>query len=180
MTYVCASAKPAIETVDALLAATVRIVEDERSRGQTADGSAAQLVGFVGVILAIDAVLGRDVLDHGISGAYSDLFVAFFAASLIALVLGAFTAIRGVLLPQVTLAFLRRDLTSLADGDAMLAEPIEIKRTLIRTYGEDLVSEEQRNDRKLAVVNRAALLLMLGVLLLACGGVILAVEHFWR
>ena len=174
------SAKPAIETVDALLAATVRIVEDKHSRGQTTDGRAAQLVGFVGVILAIDAAFGRDVLDHGISGAYADLFVAFFAASLSALVLGAFIAIRGVLLPQVTLAFMRRDLTSLADGDAMLAEPIEIKRTLIRTYGEDLVSEEQRNDRKLAVVNRAALLLMLGVLLLACGGVILAVEHFWR
>ena len=48
---------------------------------------------------------------------------------------------------------------------------------LIRTYGDELLSEEVRNNRKLDVVNRAALLLMIGVLELASEGGTLAVQH---
>jgi hypothetical protein len=169
--------QPDPETVDALLSATVRIIEDERSRGQTADTKAGQLVGFTGVILAIDVALGRDVFDHGISSAYSDVFVAFFIASLAALAAAAFVAIRGAMLPQATLAFRRRDVEGLADGDLVLADSVEMKRTLIRTYGKELVAEEQRNNRKLDVIQRAALLLMLGVLALTCEGATIAVDH---
>lgn len=166
---------PQPDTVDALLAATVRIVEDERNRGSTADSKAGQLVGFTGVILAIDASLGRDVFDHGISGFYSDLFVGFFVLSLLALVAAAYVAIRGVLRPQSTLAF--RDVPSLAEDDLVLADSIEIKRTLIRTYGRELSEEERRNNRKLEVIDAAALWLMLGVLALACAGATLAARH---
>jgi hypothetical protein len=42
---------------------------------------------------------------------------------------------------------------------------------------EELVSEEERNNRKLGVVSRAGLLLMIGVVALACEGGTLAVEH---
>ena len=59
----------------------------------------------------------------------------------------------------------------------VLAEAVEVKRMLIRTYGEELVSEEERNNRKLGVVNRAGLLLMIGVVALAGEGGILAIEH---
>lgn len=171
------SLQPESETVDALLAATVRIIEDERSRGETADTKAGQLVGFTGVILAIDAALGRDVFDHGISGSYSGVFVAFFAVSLLALVAAAYVAIRGVFLPQRTLAFRRKDVEGLADGDLVLADAIEIKRTLIRTYGQEVVSEEQRNNRKLDIVSRAGLLLLIAVLALAGEGGTLAVRQ---
>ena len=105
--------EPQPETVDALLAATVRAIEDERSRGDTADTKAGQLVGFTGVILAIDASLGRDVFDHGISGVYSDVFVGLFALSLLTLVMAAYVAIRGVLSPQETLASVERTLEGL-------------------------------------------------------------------
>jgi len=169
--------EPEPETVDALLAATVRVIEDERSRGDTADTKAGQLVGFIGVILAVDAALGRDVFDQGISGVYSDLFVGLFALSLASLVAGAFIAIRGLLRPQQTLALRRADVERFADGDLVLAESIEVKRTLIRTYGAELVAEEDRNNRKLSVVNRAGLLLMIGVFALAGEGATLAVEH---
>jgi hypothetical protein len=172
-----ASLQPQPETVDALLAAAVRVVEDERLRGGMADTKAGQLVGFTGVILAIDASLGRDVFDHGISGAYSDVFVAFFVVSLLALVVAVYVAIRGLLRPQETLAFRRADVQRLADDDLVLAESVEIKRVLIRTYGEELISEEQRNNRKLDVVNRAGLLLLVGVFALAAEGGTLAVEH---
>jgi hypothetical protein len=177
MTAHATALQPEPETVDTLLGATVRIIEDERSRGATADTKAGQLVGFTGVILAIDTALGRDVFDHGISGAYSDVFVAFFVVSLVILVVAAFVAIRGALLPQTTLAFRRRDVEGLADGDLVLADSVEIKRALIRTYGQELVTEEQRNDRKLEVLQRAGLLLMTGVLALACEGATLAVDQ---
>jgi hypothetical protein len=59
----------------------------------------------------------------------------------------------------------------------VLAEAVEVKRMLIRTYGEELVSEEERNNRKLGVVSRAGLLLMIGVAALACEGGTVAVEH---
>jgi len=79
--------------------------------------------------------------------------------------------------PQETLAFRRADVQWLADGDLVLAEAVEVKRMLIRTCGEELVSEEERNNRKLGVVSRAGLLLMIGVVTLACEGGILAVAH---
>ncbi len=110
-----ASFEPQPETVEALLSATVRVIEDERARGETADTKAGQLVGFTGVILAVEASLGSGVFEHGISGVYS--------------------------------------------------------------YCEELVSEEESNNRKLGVVNRAGLLLMVGVVALAGEGGILAVEH---
>lgn len=169
--------EPQPETVDALLSATVRVIEDERVRGETADTKAGQLVGFTGVILAVEASLGSDVFEHGISGAYSYAFVGLFAVSLFALVVAAYVAIRGLLSPQKTLAFRRADIQWLADGDLVLAEAVEVKRMLIRTYGEELVSEEERNSRKLGVVSRAGLLLMIGVVALAGEGGILAVEH---
>ena len=51
------------------------------------------------------------------------------------------------------------------------------RRMLIRTYGEELVSEEERNNRKLGIVSRAGLLLMIGVVALAGESGILAVAH---
>jgi hypothetical protein len=169
--------EPQPETVDALLSATVRVIEDERARGETADTKTGQLVGFTGVILAVEASLGSNVFDHEISGGYSYAFVALFAVSLLALAVAAFVAIRGLLSPQETLAFRRADVQWLADGDLVLAEAVEVKRMLIRTYGEELVSEEERNNRKLGVVSRAGLLLMIGVAALACEGGTVAVEH---
>jgi hypothetical protein len=168
---------PQPETVDALLSATVRVIEDERTRGETADTKTGQLVGFTGVILAVEASLGSDVFDHGISGGYSYAFVVLFAMSLLALAAAAFVAIRGLLRPQETLAFRRTDVNWFADGDLVLAESVEVKRMLIRTYGDELVSEEESNNRKLGVISRAGLLLMVGVVALACEGGILAVAH---
>jgi hypothetical protein len=86
------------------------------------------------------------------------------------LVAAAFVAIRRLLSPQETLAFRRTDVQWLADGDLVLSESVEVKRTLIRTYGKEFVSEEERNNRKLDVVSRAGLLLMIGVVALACEG----------
>jgi hypothetical protein len=97
--------------------------------------------------------------------------------SLLALAGAAFVAIRGLLSPQETLAFRRTEVQWLADGDLVLAEAVEVKRMLIRTYSDELVSEEERNNRKLNVVSRAGLLLMIGVVVLACEGGTLAVEH---
>ena len=139
--------EPQPETVDALLSATVRVIEDERARGETADTKTGQLVGFTGVILAVEASLGSNVFDHEISGGYSYAFVALFAVSLLALAAAAFVAIRGLLSPQKTLAFRRADVQWLADGDLVLAEAVEVKRMLIRTYGEELVSEEEWSGR---------------------------------
>lgn len=169
--------QPQPETVDALLSATVRVIEDERARGETADTKTGQLVGFTGVILAVEASLGSDVFEHGISGGYSYAFVGLLAVSLLALAGASFIAIRGLLSPQETLAFRRTDVQWLADGDLVLAEAIEVKRMLIRTYSDELVSEEERNNRKLDVVSRAGLLLMVGVVALACESGTLAIEH---
>jgi hypothetical protein len=169
--------EPQPETVEALLSATVRVVEDERARGETADTKTGQLVGFTGVILAVEASLGSAVFDHGISGGYSYAFVTLFAVSLLALAGAAYVAIRGLLSPQKTLAFRRADIQWLADGDLVLADAVEVKRMLIRTYGEELVSEEERNNRKLGVASRAGLLLMVGVVALAGEGGTLALEH---
>ena len=122
-----ASFEPQPETVEALLSATVRVIEDERARGEAADTKAGQLVGFTGVILAVEASLGSGVFDHGISGGYSYAFVTLFAVSLLA--------------------------------------------------WQELVSEEESNNRKLDVVSRAGLLLMIRVVALAGEGGTLAVEH---
>jgi len=118
--------QPQPETVDALLSATVRVIEDERARGETADTKTGQLVGFTGVILAVEASLGSAVFAHGISGAYSYAFVTLFAVSLLALAVAAYVAIRGLLSPQETLAFRRADVQWLADGDLVLAEAVEV------------------------------------------------------
>jgi hypothetical protein len=168
---------PEPETVEALLATTVRVVTDERSRGQAADTKAGQLVGFIGVILAIDASLGGDVFDNGITGAYGDIFACLFVISLFVLVAAAYVAIRGLLRPQGTLAFRSSEVKQLADNPLVQAEAVEIKRTLIRTYCDALVAEEETNNRKLDVVNRAGLLLTIGVFALAAGGGTLAVEY---
>ncbi len=160
-----------------MLSTTVRVIEDERARGDTADTKAGQLVGFTGVILAVEASLGSDVFDRGISGGYSYAFVALFVLSLLALAAAACIAIRGLLSPRETLAFRREHVQGLADGDLALAESVEIKCMLIRTYGRELVSEEGCNNRKLNVVSRAGLLLLIGVVALAGEGAILAVEH---
>jgi hypothetical protein len=57
--------------------------------------------------------------------------------------------------------------------------PLSLKAVinLIRTYSDELVSEEERNNRKLDVVSRAGLLLMVGVVALACESGTLAIEH---
>jgi hypothetical protein len=144
---------------------------------EIADTKAGQLVGFTGVILAVEASLGSSVFDHGISGGYSYAFVGLFAVSLLALAAVACIGIRGLLSPQETLAFRREYVQELADGDLVLAESVEIKRTLIRTYGRELASEETHNNRKLNVIGRAGVLLLVGVVVLAGEGGILAIEH---
>ena len=91
--------------------------------------------------------------------------------------MAAGVALRGLLSPQNTIAVRRDAIEGLADGDLVQAEAVELKRTLIRTYGEEVVAEEARNSRKLDVVNRAGLLLLIGVFALAGEGATLAVQH---
>ncbi|HXQ01003.1 MAG TPA: hypothetical protein VN845_13185 [Solirubrobacteraceae bacterium] len=172
-----ASLDPQPATVDTLLQASVRMVEDERSRGASTDTKVGQLVGFAGVILSIDVALGSGAFEHSVSPHRSEVFVAFFLVSLLALVIAAYVAIRGVLLPKKTLALRPQDLDRLAGAELVLADSVKLKHMLIRTYGRELVAERRRNDRRLSVANRASLLLTVGVIAVAAEGATLTVEH---
>ena len=71
--------EPLEATVDAWLHATRDVVVDERERGKVLDAKAAQVVGFIGVILALDATLAVGTLTRSLSSPYSVLLPALYS-----------------------------------------------------------------------------------------------------
>ncbi len=160
--------EPIEATVDEWLQATRDVVIDERERGKVLDSKSAQVTGFIGVILALDATLAVDTLNHALGATYRILLPILYLAAVALLIIGAFAAIVGSLIPQRTAAFDRTQFQEIADGPLMLSEPIPVKRTLIRSYGFELEAESGRNSRKATALQVASVCLALG--LLAVGG----------
>jgi hypothetical protein len=160
--------EPLEATVDAWLEATRDVVLDERERGKALDTKTAQVTGFIGVILALDATLAQATLTRSFASPYSWLLPALYLAAIAFLIIGALAAIVGSLLPQKTAAFERAQFEELADGDAILSEPIEVKRTLIRSYGVEVSAESHRNSGKATALQVASVCLALG-LIAVCG-----------
>jgi hypothetical protein len=153
------SLTPLEGTVDVLLRATYEVIEDERERGKVLDSKCAQLTGFIGVILALDATLAKDTLTNALGAPYSTLLPVLYFIAVVALTAGAISAVIGGVLPQKTLAFDREQFADFADGDIILSETVPVKQTLI---------ECARNTRKATALQVASICLAAGVL--AVGG----------
>jgi hypothetical protein len=162
------SLTPLEGTVDVLLRATYEVIEDERERGKVLDSKCAQLTGFIGVILALDATLAKDTLTNALGAPYSTLLPVLYFIAVVALTAGAISAVIGGVLPQKTLAFDREQFADFADGDIILSETVPVKQTLIRSYGKAVSIECARNTRKATALQVASICLAAGVL--AVGG----------
>ena len=159
--------EPLPETTGLLLSATERVVEDERVRGQILDTKTAQLTGLTGVVLALDATLGRAAFGEKLGSPYETIFPILYLVAIAALATAAIAAVIGVLLPQKTRVFERSQVPEFADGDLVLAEPIPIQRTLIRTYALTVQDETKRNNTKAICLQIAAWALAIGFLAVA-------------
>lgn len=111
--------------MDALLQATYEVVEDERERGKVLDAKCAQLTGFIGVILALDATLAHDTLAEKLGAPYTTLLPVLYIIAVVALVVGAVSAVIGGVFPQKTLAFDRDQFADFADGTSFLARQFQ-------------------------------------------------------
>jgi hypothetical protein len=87
--------EPLQETVDAWLQATRDVVLDERERGKVIDTKTAQITGFIGVILALDATLAVGTLDQAtLRAPYATLLPALYLATVVLLIAAAVAANR--------------------------------------------------------------------------------------
>jgi hypothetical protein len=142
------------------------VAHDERERGKVLDSKVARVIGFVGVILALDATLASSTLEQ-FREPYKTLLPSLYLAAITLLVLSALAAIVGGMIPQKTAAIDRNQFEQIADGPLMLSEPIPVKQTLIRSYGFELRTEAGRNTRKANWLHAATVLLALGFVAVA-------------
>jgi hypothetical protein len=147
--------------------ATYEVVEDERERGKVLDSKCAQLTGFIGVILALDATLATSTLAEPLDQPYSTVLPVLYLAAVAALVIGAIAAVVGAVFPQKTLAFDREQFADFADGSIILSDTIPLKQTLIRSYGKAVSVECKRNTRKADALQIASVGLAVGLLAVA-------------
>ena len=98
------------ESVSELFRIVQRLLEDERSRGQTLETKTSTLAGFTGAILALTAGFGRDLLRLDLGRGGDVVFAVFFTVAVAALAAGAILAVFGVLRPQQRLAISRAEI----------------------------------------------------------------------
>ena len=168
--------EPIDETVDAWLLLTRDVVLDERERGKTLDTKIAQVTGFVGVILALDATLAAGTLNHSLAEPYRTLLPVLYLAAIALLIAGALAAIVGGMIPQRTAAIDRNQFEEIADGPLMLSEPIPVKQTIIRSYGFELRAETGRNSRKANWLQAASAFLAFGLTAVGAQAVTLGIK----
>jgi hypothetical protein len=127
----------------------------------------AQLTGFIGVILALDATLAQATLAETLGAPYATLLPVLYLIAVAALIVGAISAVIGGVFPQKTLAFDRDQFADFADGDIVLSETVPVKQTLIRSYGKAVSAECSRNTKKADALQIASICLAIGLLAVA-------------
>jgi hypothetical protein len=154
--------QPNPETVAEIHGSVLRMLDDERSRGQGLDAKTSSLAGFTGAILALTAGLGRDFLGAD-AGAVADVLVrVVYVLAVGALAVAALIAVVGGLRPQERLAISSSELRSFAEYPLIAADRTEFEGRMVATLVEAVQHEREVNDRKALRVRRAALALAVG------------------
>jgi hypothetical protein len=156
------------ESVSELFGIVQRLLEDERSPGQTLETKTSTLAGFTGAILALTAGFGRDLLRLDLGRVGDVVFAVVFAVAVAALAAGAILAVFGVLRPQERLAISRAEIRHFSQFPLIATAPMEIQGRMINTLVVAFERERQVNDRKARLTQLAALALVIGLLSVAC------------
>jgi len=155
-----ATETPDEQTVSELLRTAERLLADERARGQALDTKTASLAGFAGAILALTATLGGELLKVEADARW--VGQALFAATIIALAVGAVLAVGGVLTPQSRLTIDTEELRDFGHFPLISTPRMDVQGMLLNTLVEEIATERRVNWRKAVLTRLAAFALVAG------------------
>jgi hypothetical protein len=160
------------ETVNALLAGVQRLMTSEESRGESLNGRASGVTGFIALIVSVAAALSR-VPTGTVHGTTRTVALLVFLGSVGAFLVALWMAIFKVLRPSPGLTIADNEVQQYPTYAWIKRRPVEVQGHLMKAVIETLNSERARNDGKARWLNRAYVALLVGVICLAGDGLIL-------
>lgn len=149
--------------VEALLEIATATVEDERERGRSLDAKAASVTAFVGVVLSLNATLGRPLLNAKL-GDTGDLLVRiFFIIAVVALLLGASAAVVAVFRPQGYRGLGRQQLQRFAEPQTQAMTKLAVHQAMLGALADILNTDRPVNDSKATALKFAAFFIAVGL-----------------
>ena len=163
-----ATPDPTPEAVEAALAVTVRLYEEERARGQSLAAKSSTLAGFSGAILALVAQFGRELFKLDL-GAFGDaLAPVLFLVSIAALAAAGVLALYGALRPRERYVIEPAEVRALATPTWLSKPKVAIEGALLTSLGEALEHDRDTNDLRARYAGYASAALLVGIVGTAC------------
>jgi hypothetical protein len=153
------------------------VVDDERARGASLTTKSSTLAGFSGTILAVVAVLGRELFRLDLGSFGDPLVRVLLIVSVVALAAAATLAIGGVLHTQPRPLVDAEQVIEFNGPPWLSTDPRDINGNMLASLGQALKEERHANDLKATRTDRAAYALLIGLLAVATQAVILAVDE---
>ena len=150
------------EGVAALLLIAKDAVDDERERGRALDTKTASLVGATGLILSLNATLGRPLLDQKLGGVGVWFVRFFFVVAVVFLFLALLVGIVGVLAPQASRGLHRRQLKAFTSAQTQAMTRLAVHQALLGSLDDIMHSDRPVNDCKARLTTMVAYLFAFG------------------
>jgi hypothetical protein len=148
--------------VEALLGLALATVDDERERGRALDTKAASLVASTGVILSLNATLGRTLLDTDLGPTGNCVLRISFLVAVIALLVGVLVALGGVLRPQKYRGLHRQAIRDFAAPKTQAMTKLQVHQAMLGSAAAILDQDRGVNDFKATLTKVTASALAVG------------------
>jgi hypothetical protein len=151
------------EAVDAALAVTVRLYEEERSRAQSLNAKNSTLAGFSGAILALVASFGREMFRVDLGALGETLAPVLFLVSVAALASAGVLALFGALRPRDRYVVEAAEVKALGTSAWLTKGKTAIEGALLTSLGEAFAHDRRLNDMRARYASGAAAALLVGI-----------------
>jgi hypothetical protein len=171
-----AEASPQVEpeTVEILLDATRRMLDNEGQRGQGLEGRGTAIAGFLGITIALAGSV--EASTRGSRGGYHAAASALVGAALIALLVAVGLIGWGVLLPTPTQAVAMEEIERFPTLRFVARDPVMTQGYLLRGAIGVLRRERRRNNHKARWLRYGYLGMGVGLLLVTSAGLVLTIQ----
>jgi hypothetical protein len=154
---------PTPEAVEAALAVTARLYEEERSRGQSLAAKSSTLAGFSGAILALVAQFGRELFKLDLGTVGDSLAPVLFLVSIAALAAAGALALYGALRPRERFVIEPAEVRALATTRWLSRGKLAIEGALLTSLGAALEHDRKTNDLRARYASYASAALLVGI-----------------
>jgi hypothetical protein len=167
---------PNPDTVEAIVETVVRLRDDEESREQSLTGRASGLTGFVGIILSVLGIAGKDAM-VGLPAGAKVVALILLLVALGALVTAIFLVVFRVLIPRPYMNIGVDEIRHYPEESFVSQERMQFQGRTMRGMIAALLVERGRNDRKAKALRPAYALVAVGLFAVAADAAIFAMHQ---